>query len=1247
MTASRTICVLLVGLGASAWTVVAQGAGATSSAANRCWSSQAEQRLTGCEGATPTAYTAGAQRGQPSVHFKAKPPTPPKTTEPRAKPGGPAELDPGKLRELREKALQPRMRAMLITEIQGLEQLFRSTPRRAPDRVIIARRLAESYVELENAARRDQTRAEIDKNRQEAAKAGGVVVLARNKAIAYYDLIKRQYASYAKIDEVLYYLAYEYEQAKDLPNARKVYYELIQKAPTSKYIPSAYLAFGELFFGEAQSDPAKFTLAEQAYLEVIKYPPPDNKMFGYAHYKLAYVQWNVGDFARALTHFKSAIAFGTQYPTLPNAGPLAEAARKDLIPVYAISGRPDAAYTFFHSLSGDATNENEKTFRMMDQLGRSYLDTGHYADVIALYRDLMRRDRGPETCLYHAHIAEATLAMRSGDKDAIMKVLSEQVTVMRSFKSAGHGAGAKSACGNATALLLSETAMAWHLEAVGSGGVRGTNDPKTMSAADRLYGMVVDNFTSEEFGAFTFPSILREDWPTLDKLLYHRADLLFAQKNWEACGPAFDAVFARAPKSPQARDALHAAMICYQNVYDQEHAGRSDRHGTGNLPGETAAAANLASRPLTDRQKGMLGAFQRYLCNIKPPDGDKEGWDQLVEVKFARARTYFEAQHWDEAAVAFRDIALQHADHEAAMDAAQLYLEAVNILGEKLEPKKPGCVEQMGDDVPRLLASHCAGPKAAGNESQCSMLTRIECDVQRRAAEGIRDHERAAQAYLAIWNQYGKEPLERKESMKCERLDEVIYNACRAYQAGHLIAKAIQCRRILLDPDNQLSNSPLAHKAIYEIGGNYQAIAVYDQAADWYEKFATQRPGAGDKQALAFWNEKADEALSDAVVLRLGLGQDTKALENARLFERYFGSRAPEQNAQIAFAIGAHYVEQEKWNDARSQLSRNAALVDRHAPLDVRVQAHALLGRAHAALRRDTDADAEYGKVRELWRDPKAAADRVLAEGKDEPESSRVRRLGRALTAVGEARFHAAERLRSSTVDRIAFPAYRSGRYRPPTKKLDEMSSEEFAREQAARRRESDEVRRHIDTKVKAWVEAKRGAIDEVNAAYLSVTELKPAPPSWVIAAASSVGTMWAEFVRDFRRAPIPKWMEADDELRGVYYQRLDEASEPIKLLAKAAFSTCLRRSVDQQYFDHHSRACEEWLAENYRGEFHKVDEFRGSPDLVGSGLNERPNPLQLGGKPYVTAPPDPKKGDKEARRRDAKAAVLPRKEAS
>ena len=116
----------------------------------------------------------------------------------------------------------------------------------------------------------------------------------------------------------------------------------------------------------------------------------------------------------------------------------------------------------------------------------------------------------------------------------------------------------------------------------------------------------------------------------------------------------------------------------------------------------------------------------------------------------------------------------------------------------------------------------------------------------------------------------------------------------------------------------------------------------------------------------------------------------------------------------------------------------------------------------------------------------------------------------------------------------------------------------------------------------------------------------------------------WGDFVKDFRAAPIPKYMEQDYELRTAYYGALDDASEPIKQRAKGAFLTCLDYSVKYQYFDEFSRECEKWLADNYKAEFHLIDEFKGAPNRVNSVLQEKPYPLELGGDPYIPAPAGP-----------------------
>jgi hypothetical protein len=228
------------------------------------------------------------------------------------------------------------------------------------------------------------------------------------------------------------------------------------------------------------------------------------------------------------------------------------------------------------------------------------------------------------------------------------------------------------------------------------------------------------------------------------------------------------------------------------------------------------------------------------------------------------------------------------------------------------------------------------------------------------------------------------------------------------------------------------------------------------------------------------------------------------------------------------------------------------------------------------------------------WKEPDKAAQSIMTlEGED--ESSKQRRLGRALQAVGEAMFYFVEKKREK-VEAIEFPAYKGGGTMP-------------------------EVKKHIETKVADWIKKKRPLIQEATEEYKKIVDLQPLPPpQWVIAAGSRVGRMWGQFVSEFRAAPIPNSIKKDAVLRTSYFGALDDASEPQKQMARGAYSICLEYSVTYQYFDEFSRSCEKWLAENYKSEFHLIDEFKGDPDRVNSVVSERPYPLQLGGEPAVIA---------------------------
>ncbi len=1166
------------------------------------------------------------------VSFSSAPPTPSLKKRDPTKPTNPTDLAAAAQRDERQAKMQKKTLQLLVMELQQLETLYADTKKGAADRPKLMRRLAEAYVELEAAAIREATENDIllqDANRKKdstsakaaseaAAKSKQVVTTARKSAIKYYTQLKDQYPKWCQTpnaqdpakstgcgDEVLYYLAYEYEQSKDLVKAREVYYELVNDWKTSKYRPNAYLAFGELYFQEAQSDPSVWAAAEAAYTQVISAPPPENKVYGYALYKLGYVSWNQGEYEKSIDAFKKVIDYGTKFSHLPNASQLATSARRDVIPVYALWGDPKKAYNFMKPLSGDAGGENDKTFKMMDELGMSYLDTGHYDEGIALYSELMSRDKGPQWCEYHGHITEATLAKKGGDKESIVKVISKQFAVHKEFTAGAASAEAKLKCGNITAEIASETAMAWHLEAVGSGGVRGTSDPETMKAAANLYQQIVSTFTQADFREFRFPRIVKEDWPDIIKIKYAMADLLYFQKDWAKCGPAFGSVVAEDPKGDRAAEAAFAELICYENLYRERHKAGEDRQGTGNLPGSELPARpadneRFKAKEFTADQKSMITAFNRYVCYIQPDTSNKDAFNQFIEVKFARARTYFEARHWEEAALGFRDIAMNHPDHEVGIHAAQLYLESLNIVGTHSSPPRSSCVADMGNDVPEFIKLYCDGTKKAENEEQCGTLLRIQRDVERAGAErtvakaaetnDLELFRTGAQLYLDIWEKYGKEPCEGGQKEACARNDEVLYNAAKAFQAARLVAKAIAVRKLLINPKYNLHTTDLAKRAVWEIGANYQAIAVYDEAASWFERFASESPK----------DEKAAQALSDAVVLRLGLGQLEEAIKNSELFQKQFSNRA-QQAAQIAFAIGAHYVDREDWRNAEKRLSGAMGQIDKNATADLQLQAHGLLGRAYNKNGNKMKARQEYDKVRGLWRDPAAAVKKLeeLSAAAGEGEVQALRRLGKTLEAVGEAYFFSAEE-KKAIVDTIAFPEYKGSG-------------------------EKDEVKRFVGTKVKEWQEKKREAVEAADKEYQKVLGLQPVPPPrWVIAAGARVGQMKGKFVAEFRAAPIPKeWKQNGpspygdllwEEIRGAYYDELDRASERDRQAARGAFKTCLDLSVKHQYFDDFSRSCEQWLSKNFPSDYHVIDEFRSAPNRVGTGINERAVPLNMNG---------------------------------
>jgi tetratricopeptide (TPR) repeat protein len=94
-----------------------------------------------------------------------------------------------------------------------------------------------------------------------------------------------QLGKFKRLDEALYFYAFELGQLKREAEMKEAYIRLIQDYPNSQYIPNAYLSFADYYFGQS-----KIGDALQLYEKVITFK--DSPVYAYALYKMAWCHLN-------------------------------------------------------------------------------------------------------------------------------------------------------------------------------------------------------------------------------------------------------------------------------------------------------------------------------------------------------------------------------------------------------------------------------------------------------------------------------------------------------------------------------------------------------------------------------------------------------------------------------------------------------------------------------------------------------------------------------------------------------------------------------------------------------------------------------------------------------------------------------------------------------------------------------------------------------------------------------------------
>jgi|GEM_PF-6296669 hypothetical protein len=255
-----------------------------------------------------------------------------------------------------------------------------------------------------------------------------------------------------------------------------------------------------------------------------------------------------------------------------------------------------------------------------------------------------------------------------------------------------------------------------------------------------------------------------------------------------ACTGAFDEAARLWPDPTRAADAAYEAVLCVMQAqspptspHTAEADARRERRGAAPSGDE---ASRLLPRELSPAAETALRVMERYLCLA--PDGE-----DALAVAYRRARIYYEANHFGEAAVLFHDIAGRGVDHEIGEFAANLYLDSVNELGTVHGERRDACMQDLSAGAEELSGLYCAPPASpGGHEELCFALTTIRCQIRARSAARLADAGAPAQAAEALLALLAEEPDCAYEGTILENAATYLESSGQPERAAEMRARA-------------------------------------------------------------------------------------------------------------------------------------------------------------------------------------------------------------------------------------------------------------------------------------------------------------------------------------------------------------------------------------------------------------------------------------------------------------------------
>jgi tetratricopeptide (TPR) repeat protein len=192
-----------------------------------------------------------------------------------------------------------------------------------------------------------------------------------------------------KLDQVYYFLGYNYAEYGDSQKSAKYYKILAHDYPNSQYAVEGYRAIGEEAFAKGN-----YSEAQSQFEQALK-KTKDASQQARIYHKLAWCYYRQKRTNDAIESMKKGISLaqGDQEKFLN----IREEGLRDLAVYYAESGRVDEAIDYFKSNAGGGENGEDKLIKVLEKLGREYERTGQTDKAKQVYDVLLRFHRSDES----------------------------------------------------------------------------------------------------------------------------------------------------------------------------------------------------------------------------------------------------------------------------------------------------------------------------------------------------------------------------------------------------------------------------------------------------------------------------------------------------------------------------------------------------------------------------------------------------------------------------------------------------------------------------------------------------------------------------------------------------------------------------------------------------------------------------------------------------------------------------------